>query len=38
MAPKAIFSHTGHAFSSNCEQSRYMQDNLGLREAKAHVY
>lgn len=35
MAPKATFSHTGHTLSSNCEPPRYMEDNLGFREAKA---
>ena len=38
MAPKPIFSHTGHALSSHCEQSRYMQGNLGLRGARGQVY
>ena len=38
MPPKPIFSHTGHALSSRCEQSRHMQVNLGLRGARGQVY
>lgn len=38
MAPKAIFSYTGRALSSNREPPRYVQDNLGVRRAKAQVY
>lgn len=35
MAPKAIFSHARRTLSSDCEPPRYVQDNLGFREATA---